>query len=398
MSSHAPKAATDDGRPLHVGLNLFHVAPSAGGSLTYARELIRGLLAVEPRTQITAFATEQLPASFSEPSWAGSVDWVRMPGRVTEGRPWNSALALWSQWVLEPGHTRARRVDVLHGLANAVAPLSRVPTVATILDLIWMHYRGTMRRRDELGMQVVARASARRADRLIAISAAGRDDLVRTLGVDFDRVDVTPLGVRPRGAAPATPERELRERLVLGRGRIVLCVAQKRVHKNLDGLVRAIGMVAAEDAILVLPGGATPYEDELRKLAAARGVEQRLRFLGFVSGADLEGLYEAAACFVLASKLEGFGLPIVEAMQHGVPVACSNVSALPEVAGDAALLFDPLDDSAIAAAIDRLLADGELVAELVRRGRERCAQLTWEQTARATLASYRRAIAQRASD
>lgn len=382
-------------RPLRVGLNLLHVAPVSGGTLTYARELMHGLLAVEPDTRMTAFVTEQVPESLVQTDWAGEVEWVRLPGRVTDGRPWNSGLTIWSQWALEPLRARERRLDVLHGQANAVAPLSSVPTVATILDLIWMHYRGTMRRRDRFGMEVVTRASARRADRLIAISAAGRDEIAQTLHVPRARIDVTPLGVRPSGSAPATPEAELRRSLELGAGRIVLCVAQKRVHKNLAALVRAMTLLEAPDAVLVLVGGRTPYEDELRRLAAQLGVIDRVRFPGWVSAEDLEGLYAAASCFVLASKMEGFGLPVGEAMQHGLPVACSNVSALAEVAGGAALLFDPLDDRSIAAAIDRLLGDRALAANLAHRGRARCAELTWEETGRTTLASYRRAIAQR---
>jgi len=381
---------------LRVGLNLVHAVPGAGGTLTYARELLAALFVVEPETEVTAFVTAQAPAELVEVRYDGAVRWQRVPAGGRARPPVSSVLSLVSQWAIEPSLARRRRLDVLHGMANAVAPLSPVATVATILDLIWLHHPQTMARLDRMAMQAVTRASARFADRLIAISGAGRDDLVATVGVDPARIDVTPLGVRtgPPGR-PATPADELRRRLDLGDGRIVLCVAQQRAHKNLDGLVRAMAILAAGDATLVLPATATPYEDELRRLVAARGLRQRVRFPGFVCGDDLEGLYDAASCFVLASKIEGFGLPIVEAMAHGLPVACSNVSALPEVAGEAALLFDPYDDAAIASAIDRLLADRELASELVARGRERCAQLTWERTAAATLASYRRAIAQR---
>ena len=383
-------------RPLRIGVNLVHAVPGAGGTLTYAGELLASLFAVEPETEITAFVTPRAPDELVGRSYGGALRWQRVPSGRRGGRPLSSALSLMSQWAVEPLLAGRRRLDVLHGMANAIAPLSPVASVATILDLIWLHQPQTMALADRLPMQLVTRASARYADRLIAISEAGRDDLVARLGIDQRRIDVTLLGVRPAPSRPVTPPSELRRRLHLGGGRIVLCVAQKRVHKNLDALVRAIGLLAATDAVLVLPGEPTPYEERLRALACERGVADRVRFLDWLESADLEGLYAAASCFVLASTMEGFGLPIVEAMAHGVPVACSNVSSLPEVAGGAALLFDPADDRSIATAIDRLLGDHELSARLARRGRARCAELSWERTATATLASYRRAIAQRA--
>jgi len=383
------------GRPLHVGLNLVHARASAGGAMTYAKELVAGLVAVEPQTRITAFVTVAAPPELLSLA-SRQVSFVRVPSGVRAGPPWSTLASLASQWLIEPVRAGRRRIDVLHGPANAVAPLAPVPTVATILDLIWMHDPRTMALVDRIPMQVATRASARWADRLIAISMAGRDDLVATLGIEAWRIDVTPLGVRHPPTGEATPEPELRRRLGLGHGRIVLCVAQKRSHKNLAALVRVIGQLEATDARLVLPGARTPYERELRGLADALGVAERVDFLDWVSERDLAGLYNAARVFVLPSRLEGFGLPIAEAMAHGLPVACSNLSALPEVAGGAALLFDPGEDRQIAVAIDRLLADGQLAAQLVRRGAERCAALTWERTAHATFASYRRAIAQRA--
>src|SRR5215210_7012593 len=146
-------------RPLHVGLNLHFLIEEAGGTRTYARELIRSLVAVEPDTRVTAFVTEQAPATFVEGDWDGDVRWVTLPGRVMNGPPWNAASSLWAQWMAQPMRARRRRIDVLHGLANTVAPVSPVPTVATVLDLIWLHYPGTMTARDTLGMQVVTRTS-----------------------------------------------------------------------------------------------------------------------------------------------------------------------------------------------------------------------------------------------
>jgi alpha-1,3-rhamnosyl/mannosyltransferase len=120
-------------------------------------------------------------------------------------------------------------------------------------------------------------------------------------------------------------------------------------------------------------------------------------FTGWVEDAEVDGLYAAANMFVYPSLLEGFGLPLLEAMRRDTPVACSNLSALPEVAGDAAELFDPYDEEAMAAAIRHLLDDGVRRAELVERGRRRWPEFTWERAAAGTLDVYRRALEARSS-
>ena len=129
----------------------------------------------------------------------------------------------------------------------------------------------------------------------------------------------------------------------------------------------------------------------------ARGAASRTAstLTGWISDADLEGLYALAACCAYPSLHEGFGLPVLEAMARGVPVACSNATSLPEVAGDAAELFDPLDVDAIAAALGRLLHDRERAASLVDRGHARAASFTWERCAAGVLASYERVLSSR---
>ena len=142
----------------------------------------------------------------------------------------------------------------------------------------------------------------------------------------------------------------------------------------------------------MLPGYVTWHEAELREVARRAGVAEDVRFLGWVTEDEVEGLWSITEAFVFPSLYEGFGLPVLEAMERGVPVACSNASCLPEVAGDAALLFDPADESAIAAAIARLMSDPAESGRLRAAGRERAAAFTWERTARLTLASYERAL------
>ena len=173
----------------------------------------------------------------------------------------------------------------------------------------------------------------------------------------------------------------------------MLSLSAKRPHKNLLALIGALARLPAADRpVLVIPGYPTAYESELRARAAALGVAGDVRFPAWLSSAELEGLWSIARAFVFPSLYEGFGLPVLEAMARGVPVASSNASSLPEVAGEAALLFDPHDQAAIASAISRLLSDETLRGRLQARGLARSRQFTWERTARLTLASYARAL------
>jgi glycosyltransferase involved in cell wall biosynthesis len=237
--------------------------------------------------------------------------------------------------------------------------------------------------------------TVRRADRVLTGSAHAADDIAAELGVPRERIDVVSNGVRVDLGGKATSEAELRERLDLGTAPVLLCVAQKRPYKNQEALVRALTTPPAGDAVLVLPGAPTAYEERLRALADELGVAARVRFVDWVSDEDLEGLYRLATAVLLPSRLEGFGLPVLEAMARGVPVVCSSTTSLGEVAGDAALLVDPDDQPGIDAAVARVLNDGELRERLSIEGRARAATFTWESVGTATVAAYRAAIAAR---
>jgi glycosyltransferase involved in cell wall biosynthesis len=386
-----PRAAA--GRPLAVGLVLTWLVEDSGGTGRYVRELIGELLALEPRTRIVAYvAAKSLPPDVRALPWADEVEWVEFP--VTGvGPPWHFAY----QFGAVPWNAARARLDVVHGPAYFVPPVApRVATVATVLDLIWLHHPESVPPRARLIMPALAPLCARSADRVVTISQAARGEIAAEWSIPETQIDVTPLGVRERGGADPTAPEALRVALGLGDGPVVLCVAQKRVHKNLARLIEAFAQLDDARARLVLPGARTPYEDELRALARRLGAEERVVFPEWLTEADLEGLYRLATCFVLPSLEEGFGLPVLEAMARGVPVACSDRSSLPEVAGDAALLFDPADTAGIARALRRLLGDPDLRTDLARRGAERARSFTWRRTAELTLASYRRAIEARA--
>jgi glycosyltransferase involved in cell wall biosynthesis len=372
-----------------AGLNLVFYGEAPGGTGTYVRELVRALLLRDDAPELTLFVSRAAPAALRSQPWAGEVEWVTLPyGPESRANVPEVMAAL-------PALSRRHGLDVLHSPAN-VGPLASpgVARVVTLLDLIWLHRPDEWdpSARVRFATRTLSLWSARRAHRVLAISQAAAADFPHSAGLDPAKIDVAPLGVRlPGPGTPATPERELRERLRLGNGPIVLSVAQKRPYKNLGALIRALPELPA-GTVLVLAGPSADHERELRAIAAELGVADRVRFEDWLEDPDLEGLYRAAACFALPSLIEGFGLPVLEAMARGTPVACSDRWALPEVAGDAALLFDPEDPQAVTSALRRLLEDRELAARLAARGRERASEFTWQRTAEITLAAYGRAL------
>jgi glycosyltransferase involved in cell wall biosynthesis len=375
---------------MHVGLNLLYLVPGAvGGSETYARELVAALVAERPADRFTIFCGREAAPVVRAWGHEGRVTVAELPVRAAI-----KPLRIAAELALLPLAAARHRVEVLHSLGTTSPPSTRSARVVTVLDLIYDHFPDSFAAPARAGLKLLVPLGARRAHRVIAISAAGRDDLVERLGVAPGDVDVVHLGLGARPQVQPAAEAVVRERWALGPGPVILSVSAALPHKNLDRLLRAFALVAAErpDVRLVLVGHAGRLQDDLVALAERSGLRDRVRFTGWIEQEELEGLYALAAAFVYPSLMEGFGLPLLEAMRRGVPVACSDVSAMPEIAGDAALLFDPHDDAAVATALRRLLDDAPLVAELRRRGHARTERFSWQRTAAETWRSYERAV------
>jgi glycosyltransferase involved in cell wall biosynthesis len=241
-------------------------------------------------------------------------------------------------------------------------------------------------------------ARYRTARRVIAISESTRGDLVRYLGMAPERVDVVHSGV-DHDRFSAVPVAGERERVVLRLGfdaPFLLCLGASDARKNLPLLVRAYGRSrVAADAQLVFAGPISPRQRQrlLRAIQQA-GVAGRVHILGYVDDALLVGLFRHCLAYVFPSCYEGFGLPILEAMACGAPTLTSTLSALGEVAGDAALSLPSLDEETLATGIARIVSDASLRSSLRERGLVHVKAFTWQRCAQQTLACYERALAE----
>jgi glycosyltransferase involved in cell wall biosynthesis len=353
-----------------------------------ARELIPELIAhAPPGMRFTAYVNRE--AAAAPGPWGELLPAVTVPVRARRRAQW-----VLGEQTLLPALAARDRVSLLHSLASTAPLLGPFRRVVTVHDLIYARFPDAHAGLRDKGMRVLVPAAARRSHRVIADSHSTREDLLELLGLSAELIDVVPLGLGSPARARALAEADTRQRYELGSRPVLLALSAKRPHKNLLALIDALAELAADARpVLVLPGYPTEHEVTLRARAREVGVDEDVRFPAWVSDEELEGLWAIARAFVFPSLYEGFGLPVLEAMARGVPVACSDASSLPEVAGDAALLFDPRSPEQLAGALRRLLDDDGLRERLREAGRARAREFTWERTARMTLDVYARTLA-----
>lgn len=372
---------------LRVGVNLLAVSPSrSGGVAIYVRNLVEHLLG-ESDLALTAFTNRE------NHGWIGEVGASLTRVRLdlpTEPQAWRVA----SEQTRLPGLCRAHGVHVLHSPTYTIPMGVSVPAVVTICDMLYRVHPGSVPLVKRIYWSAFVPLSARRARRILTLSASAKADIIRLLRVPADKVVVTPLAGQPLEVASLGESSALHP---LAARRYVLSVGSLGPHKNGETLLRSIhelhGRSDLRDVQLVLPGRDYGDAARLRGLAHELGIANSVHFVGHVGASELAWLYSHAAAYVTLSQCEGFGMTIVEAMGAGVPVVCSDVSALPEVAGDAALLVPATRADLVAAALVRLLQDPRLRAELVARGAERHRGFSWARTAGVTADVYRDAMA-----
>lgn len=369
---------------MRIGIDLlFLVAGKGGGIERHVRCLLEGFERLDDEHEYVLFTNRDCRGTFPLSPRIREV-----PSNVSA--TFRPAKILWEQSVL-PVQIARHGVDVLLSPGNVSPFAHRCPSAVIIHDMIPFLRPEVFTRTERTALQLLFRLSARRNETIITVSESSRRDIVTLLGVPAERVLVIP-GAGDARFQPVAVTAQARAELA-AHGippRYLLCLAASKSYKNVDGLVRAFKLLKQHHAIphaLVLTGLPDRAQPDLVALVEQLGLTRDVVFSGFMEDRLLPLLYAAADVMVYPSFYEGFGLPVLEAMACGTPVAASNRTSLPEAVGNAGLLFDPDDTSDMARAIHQILGNARLRDELVAKGFAHASSYSWQKTARDTLAA-----------
>jgi glycosyltransferase involved in cell wall biosynthesis len=304
-------------------------------------------------------------------------------------KPWR--MAVWLGQLIRLGFDRLLPdADLYHATEHLLMPLHRVPTVLTVHDLIFRIFPQYHKPLNYWYLNAAMPLYCRRASGIIAVSQATKNDLVRLYNIDPAKISVVYEAAAPH-FAPATSEHvaQVRARYRLP-DNYLLHVGTIEPRKNLSLLLDALQRLqnAGENIHLVLVGSKGWLFQGFFERLENLGLEETVQLVGYVPDADLPAIYSGARLVVVPSLYEGFGLPVLEAMACGAPVACSNVSSLPEVGGDAVRYFDAMDAKAMADTIFTVWRDQALRHEMSLQGLDHAAKHSWQKTADKTLSVY----------
>ena len=359
-----------------VLVDLLFYTGTKGGMESYAREVYSRLSPDDPDLEYVGLASRELAAT--DTSW--------FPGRVVDSGISGEDRVAWarSELVSLGGAARRHGADLVHCPANFGPLRSGVPVVLTVHDLLAFRHPEYVPGAYSRVLRWMIRVAARRARRILTVSRASRDDIVRYLGVPAERIVVTPLaGSRPGGddvgAGAGAGAIERREASLLA-------VGNRMPHKGFETLLEALARIDADERPRLTITG-SHGDDPLALTVDRLGLGDRVDLRGWLSRDELERLYSESTALVFPTRFEGFGLPPLEAMSRGCPVIVSDLPVMHEVAGDAAVYVDPADPEAIADAIRSLLGDPAERERMSRAGLVRAAEFSWEATAAATRAA-----------
>jgi alpha-1,3-rhamnosyl/mannosyltransferase len=351
----------------------------------YSYSLLAGLCSTAGAHRIVAFVDAGHPNRLDRLN--GFVRWGKLQIQPIDFSAFDPR-AIWRWRAI----LRKHPVDCFYTTYHVWAPVRLpCPLISMVHDLIYDRYPRYMPHAYAWPLYKLASILAiRRSDRIITCSHATARDIVRFTGVDGHKITAIPLGVDARFRPVHDPHQ--RQAVCARYGlpeKFVLALGTRRLHKNINRLVAGFAHIMGDVPQTLVVVGPTGGGALRSRALAALTRQRRIIELQYVEEQDLAALFSMAELFVQPSIIEGFGLPVLEAMACGCPVACSNTSSLPEVAGDAALLFDPFSMPALAGAIRQALLSSDLRHDLSQRGLRQAGRFSWEKTAAGTLKVYR---------
>lgn len=277
------------------------------------------------------------------------------------------------------------KLDVFFSPTHYLPLYTSSPSVISIFDVSYLYFPNLFKKKDLYQLKLWGGYSIKKAQKIITISNSSKNDIIKMYKVNPDKVTVIYPGIKIQNSEFTIQNmEELKKKFGID-SKYILFVGTLQPRKNIIKLIEAFAKLKEKDFNLVIVGKKGWHFEEILNAPKKYNVEDRVKFLDSVSDEDLPGFYKNALCFCLPSLYEGFGLPILEAMQYGCPVATSNVSSLPEAGGDAVVYFDPENVEDITKALHSLVNDEELRNKLVKKGYEQIKKFSWEKTARETL-------------
>ncbi|MBA3871754.1 MAG: glycosyltransferase family 4 protein [Anaerolineae bacterium] len=375
-----------------IGLDYTAAYEQGGGIGRYVRELVTALSRLDTSNQYSLFVSGA-SSTESHPAFPSNYFWK--PTRLTP--KWLARIWYRAQLPL-PVELFTGRLDLFHATDFVLPPtLPRVTSLLTVHDLSFVRVPESASPSLKSYLDVVVPRSVYRSTHVLADSEATKIDLMDLYSVPDSKITVLLSGVDAKffDTVLSSSLMTTRKKYAVEAFSYIFCVGTVQPRKNYTRLIQSLTQLRTQgiDIHLVIAGGKGWLENPIYKTISDTHMEDFVHFIGFVDDEDLPALYRGATCVAFPSLYEGFGLPILEGMASGVPVLTSNVSSLPEVAGDAAIMVDPYDLDAITDGLQRLILDSQLRETLIQKGLIRAREFTWEKSARQLLAIYQNLLA-----
>ena len=346
--------------------------PNRVGSGEFCYQLLRAIYNIDKKNEYFIFLPEK-PTS-------------DMP---KESKNWHYVVFSGKLWTLVGLSRRLwnyrNKVDVFFSPTHYLPFSTTRPSVIAILDISYLHFPQLFKKRDLYQLKLWGRYSLGKARRIITISKSSKNDIIKAYGVLEDKISVVYPGIKiGKDSKSEMRTSTLKEKFGIDED-FILFVGTLQPRKNIEKLIEAFSMLKNKNIILVVVGKKGWMFEKIMSAPQKFGVSDRVKFLHSVTDEELPIFYKNAMCFVFPSLYEGFGLPVLEAMQYGCPVLTSNVSSLPEAGGDAAIYFDPQSVEDMAEKINRVVSSQKTREEMVKKGLEQIKKFSWEKSAEKTI-------------